>query len=164
MKRRKKTNQVGNHTAHLPGCSHPTQARHLRRTLAGGQHLLNGRQHRSKSGQSDWQCLCRWCRGQTRVMAQTVTGKLRSGLRFTLGTMAMVPVHAGPRSLGMSPNKLLPPTKKIWSRHIVCGQDIDVKFVHFDFGVVPRHRLNIISESHKDTWSVTLSGQPTAQK
>ena len=33
-------------------------------------------------------------------------GKVRSGLRLAEGAMPMVPVHAGPRSDRMSPNRL----------------------------------------------------------
>ena len=37
-------------------------------------------------------------------------GNVPSGLRFALGAMPIVPVHAGPRSLRMSPNRLLATT------------------------------------------------------
>src|SRR5512140_1155435 len=37
-------------------------------------------------------------------------GNSRSGLRFADGAMPMVPVHAGPRSERMSPNRLEPTT------------------------------------------------------
>ncbi|MNT88514.1 hypothetical protein D3C72_2290890 [compost metagenome] len=37
-------------------------------------------------------------------------GMVRVGFRLALGAMPMVPVHAGPKSLRMSPNKLLATT------------------------------------------------------
>ena len=70
-----------------------------------------------------------------------IDGCSRAGLRFADGAIAMVPVHAGPRSDRISPKQVAADDdiKVIGHAHEVSREYVDVILVELDVGIAFRH-------------------------
>ena len=90
---------------------HRLDRRHDRVVRRAAGALASGRGSRAssrptRSSRSGWRCSCRRCRAPSRAPARTATGTCAPGSGCADGARPIVPVHAGPRSDRMSPNRL----------------------------------------------------------